>query len=191
MRDSFVDDGLRYVYCAIPKVSCSTWKTVLLRLTGKIQPNRTEDLSTFDVHDRSFKEQYLPTFDMYRPDEIRYRIDNYYKFLFVREPFKRLVSAYLDKFVRTSSYQKLVGVIIVKRYRQHPTEEALEKGNDVTFEEFVRLILDPEVRAMRTYDVHWRPYYESCHPCHIKYDFIGKFETLHEDAAYVLNRFYS
>jgi len=33
---------------------------------------------------------------------------------------------------------------------------------------------------------HWRPHYDLCHPCHIRYDFLGHYETLHRDADAVL-----
>ena len=35
---------------------------------------------------------------------------------------------------------------------------------------------------------HWAQYSTSCHPCHIDYDYIVKFETMREDAAYVLSK---
>ena len=35
---------------------------------------------------------------------------------------------------------------------------------------------------------HWAQYSTLCHPCHIDYDYIVKFETMREDAAYVLSK---
>ena len=35
-------------------------------------------------------------------------------------------------------------------------------------------------------DVHWRPQYDICRPCDIKYDYIGYYETMHDDAKDVL-----
>ena len=35
---------------------------------------------------------------------------------------------------------------------------------------------------------HWAQYSTLCHPCHIDYDYIVKFETMIEDAAYVLSK---
>ena len=35
---------------------------------------------------------------------------------------------------------------------------------------------------------HWSQYSTLCHPCHIDYDYIVKFETMREDAAYVLSK---
>ena len=38
------------------------------------------------------------------------------------------------------------------------------------------------------FDEHWAQFSTLCHPCHIDYDYIVKFETMREDAAYVLSK---
>ena len=40
----------------------------------------------------------------------------------------------------------------------------------------------------RHFNIHWRPQYNLCDPCHIKYDFIGHYETLQHDAEHVLRQ---
>jgi len=59
------------------------------------------------------------------------------------------------------------------------------KGN-LTFREFVLLMIDNSSIAFS--DKHWRPVYDSCLPCRVPYDFIGHYETLQEDAKYVLEK---
>jgi len=56
----------------------------------------------------------------------------------------------------------------------------------VTFEEFVRYVL----WSRRSVDIdhHWRPQYEQCLPCRIKYDYIVHFETMQDDAKNVLRK---
>jgi len=61
-------------------------------------------------------------------------------------------------------------------------------GHDVTFKEFVQYVLETARRGYEHIDHHWRPQYNLCHPCHIKYDFIGHYETLHQDAEHVLRQ---
>ena len=59
----------------------------------------------------------------------------------------------------------------------------------MTFKEFVCYLLKANKLGGHdsfTKNGHWLSYHESCHPCHMRFDFIGKFETLMEDAAYVL-----
>ena len=43
-------------------------------------------------------------------------------------------------------------------------------------------------RGSRYFNEHWAQYSTLCHPCHIDYDYIVKFETMREDAAYVLSK---
>ena len=52
------------------------------------------------------------------------------------------------------------------------------------FEEFLEYIF-LQTRA-RQLDPHWMPQYDLCRPCQINYDFIGHYETLHQDAQHVL-----
>jgi len=55
----------------------------------------------------------------------------------------------------------------------------------VTFPQFVRYVLW-EKRHARKVNTHWRPQNEKCQPCHIKYDAIIYYETMYEDAEFVL-----
>ena len=55
----------------------------------------------------------------------------------------------------------------------------------MTFAEFVRYVLW-ERKHKAHVDVHWRPQYDVCRPCHIKYDFLGYYETMQDDAEDLL-----
>jgi len=61
-------------------------------------------------------------------------------------------------------------------------------GSEVKFEEFVQHVLLESRLGKQYLDHHWRPQYNLCRPCHIKYDFIGHYETLHQDAEHVLRQ---
>ncbi|KAG5830830.1 hypothetical protein ANANG_G00314730 [Anguilla anguilla] len=96
--------------------------------------------------------------------EINHRLNSFLKFLFVREPFERLVSAYRNKF----------------------TLKALRSGADVRFPEFARYLADPATRRDGPLNEHWAPVHSLCHPCHLRYDLVGKYEALEDDANYLL-----
>jgi len=74
-----------------------------------------------------------------------------------------------------------IAKMIKSRYRSPPSAEP------VTFNEFVQYVLDPAVQE-RPVERHWRPFYQLCQPCQIHYDFIGHYETLKDDADYVLRK---
>ena len=161
-----VDDKNKIIYCTIPKVSSTTWKRVLGELRGYGENLRR-------VHRRELW-RYL---NQYTEEERLIRIKTYFKFLFVREPLHRLLSAYKDKFVRRGKYaSKDARFQIVKAYRPQDYKPNYKDIN-ITFAEFIQYFSNDVPR-----NEHWRQYEKLCHPCVINYDFIGHLETLEDDA---------
>ena len=170
LRHIMVNDEFKVLYCYVPKVACSLWKTVFLALDNKANVE--------DNHDR----KHFKFLTQFSEDEIGFRLQTYYKFIFVREPFERLLSGYQDKFannfwnwVENPRYSR---EIVENFRRQDPT------ANDkVTFEKFISYVIDNDDR-----NEHWDTFYNLCHPCDINYDFIGHFEALQEEAEYILRK---
>lgn len=142
--------------------------------------------STQDIpHDTAHYSNHLQRLESYNSTGIAERLLSYTKVLFVREPFERLVSAFRDKFESPNSYYHPVfGRAIISRYRANATRTALRTGTGVTFREFVQYLLD--VRRPVGMDIHWEPVSQLCNPCLLQYNFIGKFESLEEDANFLL-----
>ncbi|KAK3755476.1 hypothetical protein QZH41_005970, partial [Actinostola sp. cb2023] len=90
-----VNDEHGVLYCYVPKVACSNWKRVMAVLDGKA--NSTDEIG--QVPHSTFKR-----LSRYPPAEIQYRLENYYKFMFAREPLQRVVSAYKDKLTGNNEY---------------------------------------------------------------------------------------
>jgi len=87
----------------------------------------------------------------------------------VRHPFARLVSAFRDKVSNVSSFASKT------------VREALnltEEEEAPSWTQFVRYLLSTPPEQ---YDSHWFPQYLQCQPCHVKYSYIAKVETLAED----------
>ncbi|XP_029909339.1 carbohydrate sulfotransferase 8-like [Myripristis murdjan] len=177
----YVEDRYRLLYCEVPKAGCSNWKRVLMVLGGSAT-------STRDIpHDAAHYANHLRRLESYDRAGITERLHSYTKVLFVREPFERLVSAFRDKFESPNSYYHPVfGRQIISRYRANATSTALQTGAGVTFREFVQYLLD--VRRPVGMDIHWEPVTQLCNPCLLKYNFIGKFESLAEEANFLLQR---
>ena len=102
------DDDRRYIYCKVEKVSCTSWKRVLLAMTGEVN-RRPNDLRFGQVHGSLFK-KHLRYMSSYTEAERRQRLGTYYKFMFVREPLERLVSAYRDKIDGKRKHRWLVSL---------------------------------------------------------------------------------
>ena len=106
--------------------------------------------------------------------------------MIVRDPLERILSAYKNKFTLSYNtyFHTRYGRKIIRKYRKNPSAESLEKGHDVTFQEFIQYLLDP--KTPRPFNEHWRPISELARPCEIQYDVIGKYETMSEDVQYIL-----
>ena len=161
-----VDDEQKFIYCVISKVGTTTWKEVLAR------PRR-------DVNPKINRWLMWNRLTNYTEEERSKRLKTYFKFLFVREPLQRMVSAYKNKFLKNLDYTADIRKEIVKAFR--PQDYEPEGKNFVSFPEFIRYFSDAKKRNQ-----HWRQYEKICHPCVIDYDFIGHYETLEEDAPLLL-----
>ena len=97
--------------------------------------------------------------------------EHYFAFSFVRHPFDRLVSAYIEKIEmnKTGYFQLHIGAI-------------KEKYGNVTFNNFLLHVLSTKGNP----NEHWLPFYKTCSYCDFGFDqFIGRLETFDRDMRYV------
>ena len=187
MTSLIVDDKHHVIYCYIPKVACTSWKRMLVNLTGRVSTKR---ISTLPVHQDWFLRSVgLKLLGDYREAEASHRLETYRKYMFVRHPLERILSAYRDKFTKRNKYtirfHHKYGRNIIRRYRKSPNEWSLRSGSDVTFAEFIKYL--GHLRDVRgSFNPHWEPFYRRCDPCNIQYDVIGKLETMVNDVDQVL-----
>lgn len=129
------------------------------------------------------------------------------KFMIVRHPFERIVSAYRDKLENLNigrehgaqHFYEKYGKKIVQKYRKGPQNNTIHatyleqntnlpapRGVEPTFEEFVKYLIDTDL--VHYADDHWIPYYLYCTPCYLDYEVIAKFETLDRDQRYLIQK---
>lgn len=195
-----VDDRHGIIYCYVPKVACTNWKRILIVLSQSLQNkgkpyNNPLDIPREDVHNASSHftfNKFWKRYGKFSKHLMKIKLKKYTKFLFTRDPFVRLISAFRSKFeLENESFYKEFGMQILKLY-SNVTEppasvsEAFATGNKPSFSAFVQYLLDPETECKIPFNEHWRQVYRLCHPCQINYDFIGKLETLTEDAEHLL-----
>ncbi|KAM4664559.1 carbohydrate sulfotransferase 8-like isoform 1-T2 [Discoglossus pictus] len=170
----FVEHNHKFIYCEVPKVGCSNWKRILFFL----QMNRSFDAAYID-HDAIHTTKILKRLSDFTPDQQRKMLDTYTKVMFTREPLQRIVSAYRDKLLHPGGYYGTgVANVIRAKVRKNKDDKSV-----VSFEEFVKFLVDQESRGM---DIHWMPMHLLCDPCNINYDILGKMETLKSDSDDVL-----
>lgn len=178
-NDSLFGEDLRYflvfhsrkaIYCFAPKVASKQWKKELLVL-------EEEDKQTYGANVKH-------NLNFFAPQEVEQMLQNYFTFLFVRDPMERVLSAYKDKFLKENKvFHRAFGRNIIKRFRGNASKRDLETGSDVTFPEFVNYLIET-----KHFDEHWRSFDQLCHPCAVNYDFVGHYEDLAEDAPYLVKK---
>ena len=174
-----VDDKFKILFSFIPKVSCTTWKKLFNELQQWHSP-----------HGSGYR-----LLHTYSKEGIEFRLQNYRKAVFVRDPATRLLSAYLSKFrtpkdkngTMMRQWEQLYGKPIVQEYRPEGEASADENGwLNITLLEFVRYVTEIAGTKLSAKSDHFIPMYLLATPCAIQYDFIGHFENLRTEASYML-----
>ena len=183
-----VDDRHSLLFCAIPKAGSTTWKHYLLqnRQPESYNPSEAENR----IHNATLAaERGLPLLRLFNRSEILRRLNTHFKVLVVRHPLDRLISSYLEKFRgQNKHYKEHVGVRIIKEERENANSYSLTRGDDVTFDEFIRFIVHKQ-HVLDLLDWHWENYEKLCFPCAVEYDYIAKLETNAKDSEYIINKY--
>ena len=178
------------MYCSIPKVASTNWKRTLMMIRAHSNVTDTDDLLMMPVHqDVYLRAVGFKFLNDYSAEDIKYRIRNYYKFIFVRHPIERLVSAYKDKFMRsnkwTKHFHRKYGRDIIRTYRENASDTALKYGHNVRFSEFIQYIIDMH-KLGGELNKHWDTYDNLCQPCFVRYNYVGKLEHINADSSDLL-----
>lgn len=102
---------------------------------------------------------------------LQVKLKHYTKFLFVQDPFVRLISAYRNKFMKSNEYYfQNFGRTILRLYgnQSHPpqtVDKAFASGVRPSFYNFVQYLL---TERKVPFEPHWRQMHRLCHPCHIQ-----------------------
>ena len=178
-----VDDMYKVLFGFIPKVGCTTWKDVMSRMRRSHNGVLSQTTTL-----RKFKNNLT---------EITYRLQNYRKVLFVREPITRMLSAYLSKlrtFGNTQSiWERFIGRKIVQTYRGYDHEKRYRDLEtklwmNITLSEYIQFITDTGSGiVMHELNDHWLPLHVVSNPCQIQYDFIGHYENLAIEAPFLMH----
>ncbi|XP_017261786.1 carbohydrate sulfotransferase 12 [Kryptolebias marmoratus] len=198
-----VDDTHQIIYCYVPKVACTNWKRVMVVLSQSLispstgKPYTDPEAVPADlVHNSSLHLTFAKFWRRYGSLSrhlMALKLQHYTKFLFVRDPFVRLISAFRNKFGRPNEdFYRHFGSVMLRRYGNVSeglavmAAEAFAAGIKPTFHQFISYLLDPETEKENIFNEHWRQVYRLCHPCQVKYDFIGRLETLDTDSEHLL-----
>ncbi|XP_046376591.2 carbohydrate sulfotransferase 11-like [Haliotis rufescens] len=176
VRDIMTNMASKLAYCYIPKCGCTFWKRVIRFLNGDYAGRNVTSPShirRIETHSSAYSNPntFMP-FSVYRKLSKRFN-----SFMFVREPYARLWSAYVDKFYLPDFWSNFQAEI---RSRRYPSR-ASRCVSDVTFPEFVSLSLE-------TQEPHWDAMHQACDPCSFQPSAVGRVESFASDSSYILHR---
>lgn len=106
------------------------------------------------------------------------------RFMIVRHPFERILSAYRDKLEHRKGrdfYYRHYGLQIVKSERED--NSTFTNRDEPTFVEFLKYLV-----KTRIFDEHWRPFTAECAPCEMNYQIILKMESLEEEQLFLATK---
>jgi hypothetical protein len=161
----------RYVYIGTGKVANSTIKHILQSIAIEDTPFKLGD-----IHDRRTSPLLSPYQVTEEIFEGMFRDSSVTTFGFVRNPYTRLLSAYLDRVCRPT----------VSR-RRLQTEMGRSNEDEITFGEFIEHVCQqPDGKN----DTHWRPQNRELLHGQVELDYIGRFENFGADAIEILGRIF-
>ena len=194
----FIDHHNRILYCAVPKAACSSWKQMIWQLGQESTKTREELLNARDspswpsgsIH-RKMQQYGLMSPGSLSKQKRAEVLKSYTKIMTVRHPLERIKSVYRDKLYvdpRTPDQAcqscKDIGRQILRRVRGNHTRKEIQSGRGVTFHDFLQYVT-------KAREPHWNEQHGLCNPCHVKYDYVMKVETMREDAKQVISRVFN
>jgi len=179
------------LWCKVPKAASTSWLHAFLQLTNVPESQIPEDnglglhgflRDKYPLQSKNLLKQFLPMA---------------IKFLVVRHPFQRVVSAYTDKLesysrdikYRGGYYYAMYGADIVQKlrpkYQEKFPKNPLFMRKEPSFVEFVEYLIETPISQ---YDEHWKPQFMLCPPCNFRFDVIVKMETFERDTNFILSQ---
>jgi hypothetical protein len=170
-----ISDDFQFIYFNNPKCACTTVKASLNLACATALGQKLSFRDIGDIHNRRMNILLTPA----QVGCARFRAmledASYFKFCFVREPVRRVASAFASKLAWQSE-----SLVALNRRLGHPDDAPLG------FADFIKILsTNPQLRDM---DEHWRLQRKQVCFDLVRFDMIGLFEHLAADLQAVLSR---
>lgn len=178
-----VSELSKIVFCPIPKAANSNWKYLIRKWEG------IKDFQNLTAahHQLTSGLRYLSDYSVPEAHQIL-KDPSYFRFVFVRDPFLRLVSCYMDKFRNEDPeyVQKEYRAFLAQLFGW-PYARAVDIQHHPrpSFHSFVHALTKHVPQDMNP---HWMPQTTYCGIGIMPYDFFGHMESLQKDVQYVFHR---
>ena len=178
-ENSFCSDQYKLLYVATPKVACTSLKWWFAKLEGYAESiaartDSSESSPELIIHDTFYK--VAPDVTGLTPEELLKALssDDYFRFAVVRNPYKRIFSAWQSKLLLREPLQ--IQPYISYDFFHQPIECASDIA--LAFEGFLKHLASHEAPNYR--DAHWAPQIDILRPDLISYTKLAQIENLHE-----------
>lgn len=176
---------LDFIFAYVPKVACTNWKALMRRARG-----------FQDYLDASVSHHKIYSGLTYLHNDFEYHSvindKNIKKYCCVRDPYTRILSAFLDKIERRIEYIDGDNIEVdyflqVARKVDSFRRGALDTDNfpELNFEVFLLWLRDSS--DLERFDEHWQKQSILLMVDQVEYDIIGRFENLRIDSKIILN----
>jgi len=165
-----ISPSYKFVYFRIPKAANSTIVASLYHAETSIE-------LTSQVEINKIKADHFLFPDQLNLEQVNEMMENYFKFTFTRNPYRRIISAYLDKIIRNKGGKRdsIAGFLLKPN------------GSDISFDEFLKYL---EMGGINQ-NGHWARQIDLLPIPLDKFDFIGKIENLSVELPGVLYKLFN
>ena len=183
-RNFIYNKEKKVVFAYVPKVACSNWKSIMRHLAGY-----SNYLDTKFAHDRL--KSGLSYLDQEDNPEAILNDPNTKIVACVREPYSKVLSAYLNKVEQrlallgkseTADHFDMV-VNNIEEFRLKKLD--VSKYPEINFNVFLRWLKESKTYFIN--DEHWRQQSKLLKIDTVNFDLLGRFESLATDAAEILD----
>lgn len=170
----FVSPKARVLYCPIGKNACTFLKSQMARISAL----KDSDFILKNIHVVTDLATTGLQLSDYAPETAAAMIADpaFVRIAMLRDPFERLLSAYIEKFVlgrghpANIAHTSSITDLVYKERGQDP-----DYGRGITFAEFVGMLVRQPAEAL---DTHWRP--QHLYLAGISYDRIFRFDEMNQ-----------
>ncbi|MEM9217700.1 MAG: sulfotransferase family 2 domain-containing protein [Cyanobacteria bacterium P01_F01_bin.150] len=170
----------KIIYCKIMKNACTLLSTVLVENSENAQEFKETNLS---IHE--YLESDRSHFRLKKTDFNKLLGEEYFKFVVLRNPFERIVSGYIDKFVKPEYLFESFAEPVIKEVH-HWLNLDCDLADSITFSQFIDYLLRTSDNSL---DAHWRPQNTFLDYGLFEFDLVIQFENMHPSLLLLEKKF--
>lgn len=189
--------SINILFCNIPKAASTNVRRIIHAHAFFNENNSSpqDNLKRGEVWsklEKDFFDFYLQN-DLKSQSIVNNRTLNVFKFMLARHPFRRIYSAFIDKFVHDHEDDALFGwrefqeEIIIQVYPNETILSLRRRDARLDFSTFLRYLVDT-IRQQKPMNNHWDQIVTRCGFCYIDYDWVGKVENLKTDGPVLMRK---